>query len=82
MQSSDLNFPAFAAAANHAQIRWALFAHRDVRDVLLTPHSDTLRVLHSGPVDAAAWSATLAAAGFPQPQVGAAPRALGASAAS
>ncbi|HST39102.1 MAG TPA: hypothetical protein VLK58_06325 [Conexibacter sp.] len=71
MQSSDLEFPAFAAAANHAQIRWALFAHPDVRDVLLTLHSDTLRVLHSGPVDADAWSATLTAAGFPPPQIGA-----------
>ncbi|MDW5595755.1 hypothetical protein VSS74_15500 [Conexibacter stalactiti] len=69
MQSSDLNFPTFAAAAHHAQIRWALFAHRDVRDVLLTLHSDTLRVLHSGPVDAAAWSATLIAAGFPAPEI-------------
>lgn len=77
MQSSDLTFPAFSAAAHHAQMRWALFAHGDVRDVLLTPHADTLRVLHRGPVDADAWGATLAAAGFPSPRVGAAPAALG-----
>jgi hypothetical protein len=76
VQSSDLSFPAFAAAAHHTQMRWALFVHPDVRDVLPTLHADTLRVIHRGPGDPAAWSATLVAAGFPAPQVGAAPRAL------
>lgn len=43
---------------------------------MLTPHADTLRVLHRGAVDPAAWAATLTAAGFPSPQVEAAWRGL------
>lgn len=69
MHACDLRFPAYDAAARHAQIRWALFEHAGVHHVLQTPHADTLRVVHRGPVDAAGWSATLIAAGFPAPQV-------------
>jgi hypothetical protein len=69
VNSSDLHFPAYDAAAQQPAIRWALFTHSDVRDVLPTLHRDTLRVIHSGPMDAAAWRITLAAAGFPSPQV-------------
>lgn len=65
MNTSDLRFPVSSnAAAHHARIRWELFVHRDVQDVLLTLRRDTLRVVHRGPADHAAWGATLAAAGF------------------
>lgn len=65
MNTSDLRFPPSSnAAAHHAAIRWALFVHRDVQDVLLTLRRDTLRVVHRGPADHAAWSATLSARGF------------------
>lgn len=73
MNSCDLHFPAFNAAAEHARIRWALFAHQEVHDVLPTLHADTLRVRHRGAADAAAWTATLTELGFPAPQVKAAP---------
>ena len=73
MHASDLSFPTFPAAAHRASIRWALFTHPEIRDVLPTLHGDTLRVLHDGPIDAAGWSATLTAAGFPAPRVGDAP---------
>jgi hypothetical protein len=43
--------------------------HHDVRDVLLTPHADTLRLIYSGPPAAGAWTATLVDSGYPAPQV-------------
>lgn len=73
MHASDLSFPTFPAATHRASIRWALFTHPEIRDVLPTLHADTLRVLHDGPIDATAWGATLIAAGFPAPHVGDAP---------
>ncbi|HEY4279232.1 MAG TPA: hypothetical protein VGM91_13500 [Conexibacter sp.] len=69
MHSCDLRFPAYDAAARQSQIRWALLVHHDVRDVMLTPHSDTLRLIYSGPPEAGAWSATLVDAGYPAPRV-------------
>jgi hypothetical protein len=69
MNSSDLHFPSYDAAAQQPAIRWALFTHRDVRDVLPTMHRDTLRVIHRGPGDDTAWRATLVGAGFPAPRV-------------
>ncbi|MDO8211746.1 hypothetical protein [Conexibacter sp. CPCC 206217] len=71
MNSSDLHFPSYDAAAQQPAIRWALFTHGDVRDVLPTLHRDTLRVIHRGPIDDA-WRTTLTAAGFPAPRVDAA----------
>lgn len=73
MHASDLSFPTFPAAAHHASIRWALFVHPEIRDVLPTLHADTLRVLHDGPIAADAWGATLVAAGYPVPRIGDAP---------
>lgn len=73
MNACDLRFPAYQAAARHAEIRWSLLVHREVRDVLLTLHSDTLRVRHHGPADPAGWRETLTAAGFPAPDVQDAP---------
>jgi len=69
VHSCDLHFPSYDAAASQTQIRWALMVHHDVRDVMLTPHSDTLRLIYSGPPEAGAWSATLVDAGYPAPQV-------------
>ncbi|ADB50983.1 hypothetical protein [Conexibacter woesei] len=65
MNTSDLRFPPSSnAAAQHARIRWELFIHNDVQDVLLTLRRDTLRVVHHGPADHAGWTATLADAGI------------------
>ena len=69
MHSSDLCFPSYDAAARHTQIRWALLVHREIREVLQTPHADTLRVLHRDEAAAEAWAETLVAAGFPAPTV-------------
>jgi hypothetical protein len=69
VNSSDLHFPSYDAAAQQPAIRWALFTHRDVRDVLPTLHRDTLRVIHRGPGDDAAWRTTLVDAGFPAPRI-------------
>lgn len=69
MHASDLCFPAYDAAAHHPQIRWALMVHRDIREVLQTPHADTLRVLHRDDAEPEAWAQTLAEAGFPSSHV-------------
>lgn len=69
MHSSDLCFPSYDAAVRHAQIRWTLLVHREVRDVLQTPHADTLRILHDGDAAPARWAQTLLDAGFPAPRV-------------
>lgn len=75
MNASDLCFPAYDAAAQHAQIRWMLFEHHGVHDVLPTLHADTLRIRHRGHAEPARWAETLTAAGFPAPFVRAAPTA-------
>jgi len=69
VHSCDLHFPSYDAAARQTQIRWALMVHPDIRDVLLTPHADTLRLISAGPPEAGAWAATLVDAGYPAPQV-------------
>jgi hypothetical protein len=75
VNSCDLRFPAYDAVAQHAAIRWTLFADRDVVDVLPTLHRDTLRLRHRGDADPAGWRTVLTAAGFPAPEVEAAPLA-------
>lgn len=69
MHSSDLCIPAFDAAASHTSIRWALLVHREIREVLQTPHADTLRILHRGEAAPEAWAQTLADAGYPPAHV-------------
>lgn len=69
MNTCELCFPAFDAAAQRGVIRWELFLHHQIRDVLLTPRPDTLQVLYRGEADLDAWAATLRAAGFPSPQL-------------
>lgn len=71
MNTCELRFPGYDAASRRGAIRWELFVHPDVRDVLLTPRRDTLQVLHRDDADPRAWSATLRAASFPTPQYGA-----------
>jgi hypothetical protein len=66
VNTCELRFPGFDAGSERGAIRWKLFVHRDVRDVLLTPRRDTLRVVHRGSASPAAWLATLREAGFPQ----------------
>jgi hypothetical protein len=65
VNTCEMRFPGFDAARERGPIRWELFLHRDVRDVLLTARPDTLEVLYRGAADPAAWSATLREAGFP-----------------
>ena len=69
MNITEVRFPGFDAAGERGPIRWALFQHHDVVDVQLTEHSDTLRIRHHGPADIEGWTATIAAAGLPMPQV-------------
>lgn len=69
MHSSDLCFPSYDAASRHASIRWALLVHREIREVLQTPHADTLRILHRDEAAPEAWAQTLIDAGFPAAHV-------------
>lgn len=63
----DLRFPGYDAAARRTEIRWALFLHPGVRDVLATSRADTLCLVFRGEADFAGWTATLVDAGFPPP---------------
>jgi hypothetical protein len=70
MITSELRFPAgYDAAHERGEIRWQLFLHRDVRDVLLTERPDTLQVLHEGAPDLPGWTASLAEEGYPAPEL-------------
>jgi len=70
MSSCEMRFPDYDARVNRGLIRGELFLHPGVRDVLVTPREDTLRVLFRGPIDPARWTATLTDAGFPAPVLG------------
>ena len=72
MSSCEMHFPEYNARMNRGLIRWELFLHPEVRDVLLTSREDTLRVVFRGPTNADAWAATLNEAGFPAPVFGSA----------
>ena len=67
MRSYEMRFPGFEARSNLGAIRWELFVHRDVRDVVLSPRHDTFCVVFRGEPDPAGWAQTLAEAGFPRP---------------
>ena len=67
MRRCEMRFPGYDARGNRGAIRWELFLHPDVRDVLLTPSEDTLCVVSRGEPDPTRWAETLTAAGFPQP---------------
>ncbi len=67
MHNYEIRFPGFDARSNRGLIRWELFVHRDVRDVLLTTRADTLRVVFRGEPDPTGWSQTLVETGFPAP---------------
>jgi hypothetical protein len=68
MPTYKMRFPGFDARSNRGEIRWELFVHRDVRDVLLTPFEDTLLVVFRGQPDVKSWTHTLIEAGFPRPR--------------
>ena len=68
MRTYEMRFPGFDARSNRGPIRWELFLHPDVRDVLVTPREDTLMVLFRGEPDPSGWARTLEAAGFPAPR--------------
>lgn len=65
MNTCDLRVSGVDVASDRRAIRWELFVHRDVRDVLRTPRADTLRVVHRGRATPDAWAATLREAGYP-----------------
>jgi hypothetical protein len=71
MNSCEMRFPDYDARSNRGLIRWELFLHSEVRDVLLTSREDTLRVVFRGSVNFAGWVKTLVDAGFPAPCSGA-----------
>jgi hypothetical protein len=68
MPTYTMRFPSFDARSNRGEIRWELFIHRDVRDVLVTPCDDTLLVVFRGQPDVKSWTETLIEAGFPRPR--------------
>lgn len=70
MNTCEMRFPGFDAASERGPIRWSLFLHHEVRDVLLTPRADTLAVVYRGPARPEAWAATLREDGFPEPVFG------------
>ncbi len=72
MSSCEMRFQGYDARSNRGLIRWELFLHSEVRDVLLTPRKDTLRVVFRGPVNPTGWAETLTEAGFPSPVFGSA----------
>ncbi|HUE27773.1 MAG TPA: hypothetical protein VMP89_13440 [Solirubrobacteraceae bacterium] len=76
MSSCEMRFPDYDARANRGLIRWELFLYPGVRDVLVTPREDTLRVLFRGPIDPTRWTATLTDAGFPAPVFGSAAQTM------
>jgi hypothetical protein len=67
MKNCEMRIPGYDARSNRGSIRWELFLHDEVRDVLLTPRDDSLRVVYRGEPEPDAWTATLTAAGFPTP---------------
>jgi hypothetical protein len=70
MKNCEMRIPGYGARSNRGSIRWELFLHDEVRDVLLTPRDDSLRVVYRGEPDPDGWTATLTAAGFPRPCFG------------
>ena len=68
MKNCKMRVPGYDARAQRGWIRWELFLHDEVRDVLPTPRDDTLCVVYRGEPDPDAWTATLTAAGFPAPR--------------
>lgn len=67
MKSCAMHLPGYNARSNQGWIRWELFLHDEVRDVLPTPREDTLCVVYRGEPDREGWAATLTAAGYPTP---------------
>ena len=67
MPTCQMRFHHFDARTYRGSIRWELFVHLAVRDVLLTPRADTLCVVFRGEPDFATWAQTLSDAGFPRP---------------
>jgi hypothetical protein len=68
MKNCEMHIAGYDARSNVGRIRWELFLHDEVRDVLPTPHDDTLCVVYRGEPDPDGWTATLTAAGFPTPR--------------
>jgi hypothetical protein len=69
-----MHIPGYDARGHRGLIRWELFLHDEVRDVLPTPRDDSLCVIYRGEPDPDGWTATLTAAGFPTPSFDGPPR--------
>jgi hypothetical protein len=74
MKNCEMRIPGYDARAHRGLIRWELFLHDEVRDVLPTPRDDTLCVIYRGEPDPDGWTATLTAAGFSTPRFEEPPR--------
>jgi hypothetical protein len=68
MKNCEMRIPGYDARSNRGWIRWELFLHDEVRDVLPTLRYDTLCVVYRDEPDRDGWAATLTAAGFPMPR--------------
>ena len=70
MNSCDIRFPGYDARSARGWIRWELSPDMNVRDVLVTPRADTLRIIYRGDPDPVAWIEMLKAVGFPELPIG------------
>lgn len=70
MNTTNVRFPGYDARSERGSIRWELFLDWDVREVLMTPRADTLKVIHRADPNPVAWTKTLKAASFPEPIIG------------
>jgi hypothetical protein len=68
MKNCEMRIPGYDAVTHRGLIRWELFLHDEVRDVLPTTRADTLCVIFRGEPDPNGWTATLTEAGFPAPR--------------
>jgi hypothetical protein len=68
-----MRFPGFDARSTRGSIRWELFIHHEVVEVLLTTRQDALCVVFVGGPRQALWTRTLTKAGYPAPEFGGPP---------
>ncbi len=76
MNSCEIWFSSYDARSQRGLIRWELFLHHEIKDVLITSRENTLLVVYEGEPDHPSWAATLRAAGFPTPTFSEAPVSL------
>jgi hypothetical protein len=70
VNSCTVRFADRDVRAERGAIRWELFLDWNIRDVVLTDRSDTLRILFRDSPAQAAWLKLLTDAGYPEPSFG------------